>query len=618
VKVASPSETISRQYDAAGQLTCVLNNSAGLSQGVVWYYYNSRGWVTTQYDLIDGTYYTTLYGYDFEGKLTYVWSMPVRVDYSYDAYDRVSTVRKSPSTTLLTVTYNKDDTVSSETTGDGTKVTTYGYNSRDWISSMVMKLSGTVKLCLQYSYDDVGNVRQLIVNTTANAEDAQTEVYTYDWLDRIRTASGGSLPSGLTYDYDAVGNADPFAGKTCTYGSYNKLSSDDTWSYSYDGNGNLAWKTKVDEHWRYTFNSLDQLVKAEREGTTQGEYWYGPTGMMIKSLQGGTMTRYVYHGHDPLMEKTGSTSTYYVYVNGRMFAKIVGSTTYFYIKDALGSTRQVWQGSSMTFSVATYKPFGTPVSPSGTERFEYAGELIVSAAGTSPGLYYIGARWMDPELGRWISLDPELGKLSMPQTMNRYVYCGNNPLRFTDPTGRFWNIIGGAIAGATFGLGAVSGAASKIATTVGGKLATTVGTKIGTAVGQYAGTAFAGAVAGSVSGAAGYAITTNPSSWTAKGFLTSVGLGAAFGSAGAAGGKFVKSLLPKNIGLGTGNPWDVEWKTQMPSWGELGTSALSALPSKVVNTFFKESYKETQLSVFGAAGGSRTIADLASMRSYTA
>jgi len=87
--------------------------------------------------------------------------------------------------------------------------------------------------------------------------------------------------------------------------------------------------------------------------------------------------------------------------------------------------------------VATYAPFGTPVTPSGTEKFKYAGEMLVGAAGSSPGLYYIGARWMDPELGRFISLDPQLGSLSAPQSMNRYVYCVNNPLRFTDPTGEF-------------------------------------------------------------------------------------------------------------------------------------------------------------------------------------
>ena len=39
----------------------------------------------------------------------------------------------------------------------------------------------------------------------------------------------------------------------------------------------------------------------------------------------------------------------------------------------------------------------------------------------------------DPELGRFVSMDPELGRLSAPQTQNRYVYCVNNPLKFVVP-----------------------------------------------------------------------------------------------------------------------------------------------------------------------------------------
>ena len=163
--------------------------------------------------------------------------------------------------------------------------------------------------------------------------------------------------------------------------------------------------------------------------TTQGEYWYDANGAMAKSVEGTTTTEYVYRGHDPLLEKSGTTYTDYVYVNGKMMAKQTGSDIYYYIKDALGSTRLVYSGTSQVFSVATYAPFGTPVTPSGTEKFKYAGEMLVGVAGTSPGLYYIGARWMDPELGRFISLDPQLGKLSAPQTLNRYVYCANNPLR---------------------------------------------------------------------------------------------------------------------------------------------------------------------------------------------
>ena len=154
---------------------------------------------------------------------------------------------------------------------------------------------------------------------------------------------------------------------------------------------------------------------------------------MIRSVESGIATEYVYRGHDPLYEKTGTTSTLYFYANGRMVAKLTGSDTFYYIRDALGSTRQVWKhgATSSTFSVATYKPFGTPMGASGTEKFQYAGEMLVGVAGTSPGLYYIGARWMAPELGRWLSLDPELGSLSAPQTMDRYVYSVNNPLRFT-------------------------------------------------------------------------------------------------------------------------------------------------------------------------------------------
>ena len=50
-------------------------------------------------------------------------------------------------------------------------------------------------------------------------------------------------------------------------------------------------------------------------------------------------------------------------------------------------------------SGSTYAPFGTPVGASGTEKFEYAREMLNARAGPSPGLYYIFARWMDRELG---------------------------------------------------------------------------------------------------------------------------------------------------------------------------------------------------------------------------
>jgi hypothetical protein len=157
--------------------------------------------------------------------------------------------------------------------------------------------------------------------------------------------------------------------------------------------------------------------------------------MRANTTEGTTRTDYVYVGHDPWYERSKSgttqTTTDYIYVNGRLKAKIVagGSSpgTYFYISDALGSVRQVWKQGATTaaFSVATYKPFGTPVSASGTEKVGYAGELLDSAAGASPGLYYICVKWMDPdELGRFLRLDPKHERPRFLGIPNRWFYPG--------------------------------------------------------------------------------------------------------------------------------------------------------------------------------------------------
>jgi RHS repeat-associated protein len=59
----------------------------------------------------------------------------------------------------------------------------------------------------------------------------------------------------------------------------------------------------------------------------------------------------------------------------------------------------------------------------------------------STGLYYYNARYYDPEIGRFISSDTVVQSFANPQTLNRYSYCVNNPLKYTDPTGqRTWGI----------------------------------------------------------------------------------------------------------------------------------------------------------------------------------
>ncbi|MFH2122369.1 MAG: RHS repeat-associated core domain-containing protein, partial [Pseudomonadota bacterium] len=63
------------------------------------------------------------------------------------------------------------------------------------------------------------------------------------------------------------------------------------------------------------------------------------------------------------------------------------------------------------------------------------------------GLVYIGARYLDPETGRFLQpdpvgpVDPMTGKVNVemlnnPQRLNRYAYGLNNPYRYIDPDGK--------------------------------------------------------------------------------------------------------------------------------------------------------------------------------------
>src|SRR3990172_11034001 len=109
----------------------------------------------------------------------------------------------------------------------------------------------------------------------------------------------------------------------------------------------------------------------------------------------------------------------------------LGSVTFtaiteYYAYDALGNVRVVISSSGARLNTLAYVPFGTCAYGCGSEpRYAYTGEYRESA----PNLVYLHSRWYDPTLGRFLSPDDRLGRLSAPQTQNRYAYVVNNPMK---------------------------------------------------------------------------------------------------------------------------------------------------------------------------------------------
>ena len=81
-----------------------------------------------------------------------------------------------------------------------------------------------------------------------------------------------------------------------------------------------------------------------------------------------------------------------------------------------------------------YYPWGGtrwPDNPLTPTARRYTGQIEDAAI----GLYFYNARYYDPALGRFLQADTIVPDPANPQSLNRYAYVLNNPLRYTDPTG---------------------------------------------------------------------------------------------------------------------------------------------------------------------------------------
>jgi RHS repeat-associated protein len=304
------------------------------------------------------------------------------------------------------------------------------------------------QLKLQYTYWQDGNIKK--IQDYVNSDFTQYYDYTtpdssYDALGRLKRCAVGSTL--LTYTYDKVGNrTQETIGGTTNSLSYtsgtNRLSSANisgtTYNYSYDNSGNILTKSMnmFTHNYYYNFNNMlyKMNIMDSRDGLvrTVTNYYGNGGSVRVKKTDSETGSRYyAYNGIDPICEydSTGTIKKKYVYAFGRCIGMIDSAgRRYLYEHDQVGSIRLVVDTTGTVINSYAYYPFGDSLSCSGTlvNDLQFGGKPNVAGIDA----YDFSARYYDPAIGRFYSIDPIYRPATSP-----YVYCNNNPVNMVDPTG---------------------------------------------------------------------------------------------------------------------------------------------------------------------------------------
>ena len=112
---------------------------------------------------------------------------------------------------------------------------------------------------------------------------------------------------------------------------------------------------------------------------------------------------------------------------------------YYYVYDAQGNVTGIMDKNAQVVVRYSYDAWGRMGGVTGTmaktvgtiNPFRYRGYMY----DTETGLYYLQSRYYNPVWGRFINADSILGSNKDVSKYNLFVYCGNNPVNFSDPTG---------------------------------------------------------------------------------------------------------------------------------------------------------------------------------------
>lgn len=358
--------------------------------------------------------------------------------YSYDHMDRKvqtwQTTNSDAEVSLSNLDYNEVGQLKSKSLGNGLQTTTYTYNERGWL-----KTQNSAQFNMDLKYNDAINsmapqYNGNIANQVYTNGNSNTFNYSYDNLNRLTNGSTNATGMSEVLTYDVMGNIstlsrDGGAAGTYNYNGTNRLGqitggSLATGVYQYDLNGNTTYDGRLSKQITYNVFNLPQTVSGGLS------YTYNGAGQKIRK-QSSTTTDYV-NGI-----QYSNNAIEFVQTEEGIARRLGSSNSYSYeynLNDHLGNTRATFYKNPSTQALQVvqrddYYAFGLQKSAlASTNKYLYNGKELQDEMGQ----YDYGARFYDPVIGRWTSVDPLAEKM---RRWSPYNYGFNNPIRFVDPDG---------------------------------------------------------------------------------------------------------------------------------------------------------------------------------------
>ena len=471
------------QYDSAGRISRVRTAADTQTE----YTYNAQGLLASEKTADAKTDYT----YDALGRILTKVDALGRVTYTYDANSNITKVTEQQNgrTTTIKRSFDALNRVTSVTDANG-KTVSYSYDELGNRISLTYPGGEIVR----YSYDKCGDLLTVTepdgsVNTYTydkkgrctglKRADGTEESYSYDKADRLSAQTDknadGSLLHSYTYTYDGAGNiikivgtADTAAGHAVmTYDKDNRLATYNGEKVTYDERGNMLHGPLNGEMGDYTYDCRNRLIETKAADGTVTAYTYDAENTRLTEETENTRHTFVTDKettYSQLLTETISEKhllTYketatitYTYGNGlisdsRKEAKDSDTEKRYYHYNHIGSTTAITDADGDLVYRIAYGTYGeltgiydtdgdpvedkTAVIRSENLRFLYNGRYGVETGAN--GLYYMRARYYNPQIKRFINRDIIDGSITDSQSLNKYSYVQGNPISLVDPFG---------------------------------------------------------------------------------------------------------------------------------------------------------------------------------------